>query len=329
MSRRAFIPLLGGAAIWPFAARAQQPERTRRIGVFMPYAAEDPETKARLAAFCQELERLGWSNERDVHIDYRFAANRRERYEALAHELLALQPDVILAQTTLVVTSLQQQTRMTPIVFTGVSDPVAAGIVDSLARPGGNLTGWLLYEAGIVGKWLGMLKEIAPGLTRVALIGNPKTTPFDFFVHAARAVAPPLALDIMPVPIEDTDAAIERAIQSFATAANGGLFVVSDPTTTGRRGLFITLAARFRLPAVYTYRLFVADGGLMSYGIDQIDTYRQAASYVDRILRGAKPSDLPVQAPTKYETVVNLKTAKALGLDVPPSLLARADEVIG
>jgi putative ABC transport system substrate-binding protein len=223
---------------------------------------------------------------------------------------------------------LQRETRAIPIVFTEVSDPVGAGFIASLARPGGNLTGVLLYEAGIIGKWLAMLKEIAPPLTRVALMGNPKTTAFDYFWRAAEAAAAPLAIEIMPTPIENAAADLERAVESFASRSNGGLVVLPDPTTGAHRDLIVALAARHRLPAVYPFRLFIADGGLMAYVTDQNDNSRLAASYVDRILRGANPAELPVQAPTKYETILNLKTARALGLDVPPSLLVRADEVI-
>jgi putative ABC transport system substrate-binding protein len=329
VNRRSFITLLGGAAAaWPLAARAQQPERMRRIGVLMPYAADDPEIKSRLTAFRQALERLGWSEGRNVQIDYRFAAGSSDRYLPLARELMALQPDVIVAVTTPVVATLQRETRAIPIVFTSVSDPIGAGFVASLARPGGNLTGVLLFEAGIMGKWLEMLKEIAPRLTRAALIGNPKTTPFDYFQRAAEATAPSLAIELVPTAIENAEEDIGRAIESFAATANGGLVVLPDTTTLVRRDLVVALAARNRLPAVYPLRVFVESGGLMAYSIYVVDAYRLAATYVDRILRGAQPTDLPVQAPTRYETVLNLKTAKSLGLEVPPSLLVRADEVI-
>jgi putative ABC transport system substrate-binding protein len=328
MKRREFMTLLGGAASWPLAVRAQQPSRMRRIGVFTSLATDDPLTKARLAALRQELERLGWSEGRNVHIDYRFGAGRSDRYPSLAKELVALQPDVILAHSTQIVTTMQRETRAIPIVFVEVSDPIGAGFIASLARPGGNLTGVLLYEAGIIGKWLAMLKEIAPRLIRVALMGNPKTTPFDYFRRAAEAAAPSLAAELVPTPVGNVAADIERAIESFASAPNGGLVVLPDPTTGGHRDLIVALAARHRLPTVYPFRLFVAAGGLMAYGTDPYDVQRLAASYLDRILRGAIPAELPVQAPTKYETILNLKTAKALDLEVPPSLLVRADEVI-
>jgi putative ABC transport system substrate-binding protein len=330
MRRREFIALLvGGAAIaWPLAARAQQPERMRRIGVLMPYAASDPEIKSRITAFSQALEQLGWSENHNLHIEYRYAAGSSDQYLPLARELLALQPDLIVAVTTPVAAILQRETRTIPIVFTSVSDPIGAGFVASLSRPGGNFTGVLLYETGIMGKWLAMLKEIAPHLTRAALIGNPKTTPFNYFLHAAELAAPSLAVELVPTVVENSEADIKHAIETFAAAPNGGLVVLPDTTTVGRRDLIVALAARNRLPAVYPFRLFVDAGGLMAYSIYVVDGYRLAATYVDRILRGAKPSDLPVEAPTKYETALNLKTAKTLGLDVPQTLLVRADEVI-
>ena len=327
MRRREFIAVISAAAAWPFVASGQQPERTRRIGVLMSFAADDPDAKARLAAFRQELERLGWS-QNNLHIEYRFAAAKIDRYAPLAKELVALQPEVILAQSTQITATLQRETRAIPIVFTNVSDPIGAGFIASLARPESNLTGALQYEAGIMGKWLAMLKEIAPHLTRVALLANPKTSAFDYFLRTAEAAAPPLAVKLAPILLENTDADVEHAIASFAAAPNGGLVVPPDASTIVHRDLVITLAARYRLPAVYAFRVFVAAGGLMCYEIDEMEPYRLSASYVDRILRGAKPSELPVQAPTNYKTVVNLKTAKALGLDVPPSLLVRADEVI-
>jgi len=332
MKRREFIALCGGAfaasPLWPRAVAAQQSEHLRRIGVLSPSAADDPDTKERLQAFQQELERLGWSEGHNVHVDYRFAEGNSVQFVPLAQQLIALQPEVILAQGTQVAVTLQQQTRAIPIVFNNVSDPIGSGFVANLAHPGGNLTGVLLYEAGITGKWLAMLKEIAPHLIRVAVVGNPKTVPLDYFLRAAAGAATSLAVELVPTPIENADADIARAIEAFAAVPNGGLLVVPDPTPTTHRGLIITLAARYHLPAVYPFRLFVADGGLMSYGTDSNDVFRLAASYVDRILRGAKPADLPVQAPTKYETVVNIKTAKSIGLDVPSSLLVRADEVI-
>lgn len=329
MKRRDFITLMGSTAItWPLVARAQQPERIQRIGVLVPYASDEPESTLRLAAFRHELERRGWSEGRNVHIDYRFAAGSSDRYLPLAQELMGLQPDVILAVSGLVTATVQRETHSIPIVFTNTSDPIGEGLVANLARPGGNVTGALQYETGIVGKWLALLKEIAPHLTRAALIGNPKTTVFDYFLQGAEAAAPSLAIEIVPSPVENSDADIERAIASFAAIPNGGLILPPDSTTISRRNLVVALAARYRLPAVYPFRIFVDAGGLMSYGTDFIEMFQLAASYVDRILRGAKPSDLPVQAPTKYQTVINLKTAKALGFVVPATLLVRADEVI-
>jgi putative ABC transport system substrate-binding protein len=328
MRRRDFITLLGGAAAssvsWPLAAQPAM----RRVGVLMALAAEDPETQARVANFRQELERLGWSEGRNLRIDVRFAAGREDQFQPLAKELIAFQPAVILAQSAPIVATLQRETRTIPVVFVNVSDPIGAGFVASLARPGSNLTGVLLYEAGIVGKWLALLKEIAPRLARAALLVNPQTTAYDYFLRAAEAAAPSLAIELVPSRVGNDPADIERAIESFAPAPNGGLLVLPDPTIVVHRDLVIALAARHRLPAVYPFRLYIAAGGLMSYGIDQNDMFRLAASYVDRILRGARPADLPVQAPTKYETVVNVRTAKTLGFDLPPSLLVRADEVI-
>jgi putative tryptophan/tyrosine transport system substrate-binding protein len=326
--RRQFILLLGGAMGWPLAVRAQQTDRVRRIGILVPYAEDDPDTKARLAGFRQGLERLGWWEGRNIRIDYRFApAASRDQAGIYAKELVALQPDVILVQSTPVTAAFQRESRTIPIVFVGASDPIGSGFVTSLARPGGNLTGQLLYEGGIVGKWLSMLKEIAPPLGRAALVLNPKTTAYDHFLRSAEGLAPVLGIELVPTLVE-TPTEIERAVARFARTPNGGLLLPPDSTTSVHRDLVISLAAQHRLPAVYSARVFVAAGGLMSYGIDRIDEFRQAASFVDRILRGANPADLPVQAPTKYETALNLSTAKALGLMVPPTLLVRADEVI-
>jgi putative tryptophan/tyrosine transport system substrate-binding protein len=328
LTRRYFVSCLGGAAaVWPLAARAQQPEPMRRIGVLVTSAEDDSDIQTRLAGFKQGLERLGWSEGRNVRIDTRFAAGRADQFQMLAKELLALLPDVILAHSTPVAATLQRESRTIPIVFVSVSDPIGSGLVVSLARPGGNLTGVLQYEAGITGKWLSMLKEIAPRLARAALLANPKTTAYDYFQRSAEALVPSLAIELVPSPV-DNAADIERAIESFARAPNGGLLVPPDSTTLLHRNLVISLANRHRLPAVYPLRVFVAAGGLMSYDTNQVDVFRQAASFVDRVLRGAKPADLPVQAPTRYETVLNLKTAKALGLTVPPGLLVAADEVI-
>ena len=328
MRRREFLGIMGASAVaWPFAARAQKSDRVHRISVLVAHAKDDPQTKARLAAFRQGLERRGWREGRNIHIEYRFAAGRTGRYKALAKELVALKPDVIVAQTTPIVAALQEESRSIPIVFVNVSDPIGSGFITSLAQPGGNLTGVMLYEEGITGKWLALLKEIAPGITRAAIMADPQKTPFDYFLRSAMAVAPSLGIEILPSPIA-TVADIERTVASIAQVPNNGLVVLPDGTAIMNRDLVVALTARHRLPAVYAFRFFVAAGGLMSYGTDIIEQNRRAASYVDRILRGDRPSDLPVEAPTKYETTVNLKTAKALGLTVPPSLLVRADEVI-
>jgi putative tryptophan/tyrosine transport system substrate-binding protein len=326
MKRRQFIKLLGGAAAWPIAARAQQPDRMRHVAVLTGDGENDPEVKPRLKAFEQGLEHLGWSVGRNLRIDYRFAANNPERYEDLAKDLVRLRPDVLVGYTTTVTLALARESQTIPIVFVSVSDPVGSGLVAGLAQPKGNLTGLILYEEGITGKWLAMLKEISPTLMRAALIADPRRTSYDYFVRTAEAAARLLTIEVASRPIASA-ADIERVIASFAREPNGGL-VVLPGTPIEHRDLVISLAAKHRLPAVYPFRLFVAAGGLMSYGIDFLDHSRQAASYVDRILRGAKPADLPVEAPTRYETILNLKTAKALGSDVPPTLLVRSDEVI-
>jgi ABC-type uncharacterized transport system substrate-binding protein len=330
VKRRAFITLLGGAAVaWPLAARAQQAERMRRIGVLMGTAENDPDTNARLAGFREAVEGLGWLEGRNIRIDYRFAPAGAGA-PVLAKELVALQPDVILANSTPVTAALQRETRTIPIVFTGVTaDPIAEGFITSLARPGGNVTGLLLFETSVNGKWLAMLKEIAPRLTRAALVVNPKTAPYYVYhQRAAEAAASSLAIELVLSPIGNTAAEIEGVIESFARVPNGGLVLIPDTNSRLHRDLIIALAARYRLPAVYSDRVFVAAGGLMCYSTNRFDQFRQAASYIDRILRGAKPAELPVQAPTKFETVIDLKTAKALGLTVPPGLLVAADEVI-
>jgi ABC-type uncharacterized transport system substrate-binding protein len=329
MRRREFILLLGGAATaWPLAAPAQQPDRMKRVGVLMGSPEKNPEVQARLAAFRQGLEKLGWAEGRNVHLDYRFApAPTSEQVEVLAKELIALKPDVILVNTPPVAAALHRETRTIPVVFTSVGDPVGLGLIVSLARPGANLTGLTTYEASIAGKWVTMLKEIAPRLARAAVVANPATTTYDYYLRAAEVPAKSLAIELVPIPFESA-ATIERKIESFANRPDGGLFVLPDPMTTTYGDLIVALAARHRLPAVYWAKFFVAAGGLMSYGTDRVDELRQAAFYVDRILRGARPADLPVQTPTKFETVVNLKTANALGLTVPPGLLVAADEVI-
>ena len=327
MRRRDLITLLGGAAAWPFAARAQQAGSMRRIGILVNGAKADQEMQVRIAAFRRELGQLGWSEDHNVRIDLRFSAADPERLPQLAKELVALNPEVIFVHTTRGTKALQKETRTVPIVFVGVSDPIGSGIVPSLARPGGNTTGFMLYEEGITGKWLGMLKEIAPSLIRVALVANPGSTPYDYFLRSAKTVTPSLGIETVPTPVANA-ADIERSIELTARVPNSGLVVLPDSTTILHRDLVIALAAKYRLPVVYAFRFFVTAGGLMSYGTDVIEQNRQAAAYIDRILRGANPADLPVQAPTKYETVVNLRTAKALGLEVPPTLLVRADEVI-
>jgi ABC-type uncharacterized transport system substrate-binding protein len=329
VKRRQFITLLGGAvATWPLVARAQQSERVPRIGVLMAVGRDDADTRARLAGFQQGLERLGWSEGRNIRIDYRFAPAGAQA-QVLAKELVALQPDVILSQATPGTTALQRETRTIPIVFAGVADPIGSGFVASLARPAGNLTGLLLFEASITGKWLSMLREVAPSLSRVTLVVNPKTAVYyEFYLRAAQAAASSLAIELVLGPVENAADDIERSIESFARTPNGGLLLVPDSNTIVHRDLIVALAARHRLPAIYSDRLFVEAGGLMCYSTNRADQFRMAASYVDRILRGAKPADLPVQVPTKYETVINLKTAKALGLTVPPGLLVAADEVI-
>jgi putative ABC transport system substrate-binding protein len=327
MRRRAFITLVGSVAAWPLTGRAQPADRMRRVGLLIGTSEDEPQMKPRLAAFRQELQRLGWSEGRNVRFDYRFAGGSAERAQLFAKELVALQPDVIFAGTTAVTAATQRETRTIPIVFGAVSDPIGSGFVSSLAKPGGNLTGLQQYEEGITGKWLAMLKEIAPRLTRAAFLANPKTSPYDYFLRTAAAAAPLLAIELVPSEVA-TATDIQRAIESFARVPNGGLILPPDTTTSVHRNLIIALAARHRLPAVYAFRYFVADGGLISYGVDLLDVHRRVAYYVDRILRGDKPADLPVQAPVKYETIINLKTAKALGLNVPPGLTIRADEVI-
>jgi putative ABC transport system substrate-binding protein len=327
MKRREFITLLGGSA-WPLVARAQQPERMRHIGVLMGTAADDPESQARTVAFAQSLAQLGWGDGRNVRIDTRWATTNPDDIRRHAAELAALAPDVILAGTgTLTVAPLLQATRTVPIVFVLVIDPVGAGFVASLARPGGNATGFTIFEYGMSGKWLELLKEIAPRVTRAAVLRDPAIASGIGQFAAVQAVAPSLGVELSPVDVRDAGE-IERAITAFARSGNGGLIVTSSALATRHRNLIITLAARHKLPAIYAGRWFVSDGGLLSYGPDYTAQFRQAAGYVDRVLKGEKPADLPVQSATKYETVINLATAKALGLDVPASLLARADATI-
>jgi putative ABC transport system substrate-binding protein len=328
MRRREFITFLGGmAAAWPLAARAQQPERMRRIGVLMNLAADDPESSVRIAAFLQVLQQLGWTNGHNIQIDTRWAAGDAGRFRAYAAELVALAPEVILASSSPAVETLQQATRTVPIVFVNVVDPVGSGYIASLARPGGNITGFASYDFGISAKWLELLKEIAPSVKRVAVLRDPAIAIGIGQMAAIQTVAPSFDIELNPIGVRDAPA-IERAITEFARKPNGGLIVLASPLAALHRKLIITLAAQLRLPAVYTLRFYVTSGGLISYGNVPIESFQRAAGYVDRILKGEKPPDLPVQAPTKYELVINLKTAKALGLTVPPTMLTRADEVI-
>jgi putative tryptophan/tyrosine transport system substrate-binding protein len=327
MRRREFITGLAGFSAWALAARAQQPDRMRRIGVLLPVAADDAEFQARFGAFLQALALLGWTIGRNVWIDARWATPSPAEIRKQAEELAALAPDVILVSGPSTVGALLQATRTVPIVFVGTVDPVGAGLVDSLARPGGNATGFMLFEYSIAGKWLALLKQIVPSVTRAAFLREPSQGGTSQFA-AVQAVAPSLGVEINPVNVRGDAGEIERAVVAFARTSNGGLVVTGGPTEALHRDLIITLAARHRLPAVYSDPVFVSRGGLISYGPDRLDQYRQAASYVDRILKGAKPADLPVQVPTKYLTVLNMKTAKSLGLTVPETLLATADEVI-
>ena len=328
MRRRDFISLLGGAvAAWPLAARAQQGERVRRVGVLMNLTADDDEASRRVTALAQGLQQLGWTDGRNVRIDYRWGAADTDHSRKYAAELVALAPDVILASGSPAVAALQQAARTVPMVFVNIADPVGAGFVDSLAKPGGNATGFIVFEYVISAKWLELLKDITPQLKRVAVLRDAAIAAGIGQLAVIQAAAPSFGVEVRPVGVHDAPE-IERAVTAFARFSNGGLIVTGSVLAAVHRKLIIALAARDRLPAVYPYRYFANSGGLISYGPDTIDPFRRAAGYVDRILRGEKPADLPVQAPTKYELVINLKTAKALGLTVPDSLLARADEVI-
>jgi putative tryptophan/tyrosine transport system substrate-binding protein len=327
MKRRKFISLLGGAAAWPLGARAQQPERMRRIGVLMNVAAGDPEGQARITVFAQGLQEAGWIVGRNVQLDYRWSGGDPEHHRQHARELVALAPDVLLAATSLSVTVLQQITRTIPIVFVQMIDPVSGGFVDTLARPGGNATGFIVFEYGISGKWLELLREIAPSLTRAAIIRDVNVAAQIGQLGAIQSAAQSFGVDLRPVDARDAGE-IERSLTAFARSPNGGLITLSGSSSLSHRELIISLAAKYRLPAVYSDRVFVRGGGLMSYDPDRLDEYRRAAGYIDRILRGEKPADLPVQAPTRYELFINMKTAKSLGIDVPATVLARADEVI-
>jgi putative ABC transport system substrate-binding protein len=328
MRRRNFISLLGGAAVaWPLAARAQQPERMRRIGVLSPLAADDPESPSRVTAFAQGLQQLGWTAGRNVRIDYRWGGGDADRIRSQAAELVALAPDVILTGGAATTAPMLRATRSVPIVFVAVIDPVGAGYVNSLARPGGNATGFTNYEYSMAAKWLELLKEIAPAVTRAAVIRDPDLSLGAGQFAAVQTAAPSLGIEAIPLNVRDPGE-IEHAIAAFARSGNGGLIVTGSGLAALHRNVLVTLAAQHKLPAVYFERYFVAAGGLISYGSSVVEQHRHAAGYVDRILKGEKPADLPVQAPTKYELAINLKTAKALGLEVPPMLLARADEVI-
>jgi len=328
IGRRELLVALGAAAaVGPLAARAQQGERMRRIGVLMPFAEDNPVGQARLAAFRQGLLQLGWADGRNVRIDSRWGAGDASLTRTYARELVALAPDVVMAVSSGAVAPLREVTRTVPIVFAVVADPVGAGYVENLAQPGGNVTGFLGYEYTLSGKWLELLKEIAPRVTRAAVLRDSAVAAGPAQFAVIQAVAPSLGVELRPADMRNAGE-IERAITAFAGSSNGGLIVTGGPSATIHRNLIITLAARYQLPAVYYDRFYVTGGGLISYGADYLDGCRRAAGYVDRILRGEKPADLPVQAPTKYELVINLKTAKALGLEVPPTLLARADEVI-
>ena len=330
MNRRDFIALIGGAAAaLPLAARAQQADRVRRVGVLMPSAAGDAAAKLELAAFAQQLQSLGWTDGGNLRIDYRWSAGDPERMQVLARELIALQPDLIFSRSTPVTRALVKQTRTIPLVFAVVSDPIGEGFVASVARPAGNATGFTNAEASLTGKWLGLLKEMMPSINRVAFIFDPKVAAGGgaYYTKLIEAAAPQFQVSPTAVPIRDS-ADIEGAVGDFVRKPNGGLLVLPDSTTNFHRERLIAMAAQYRAPAVYAFRYIVADGGLMSYGIDVVELFRRAATYVDRILRGAKPADLPVQLPEKFQLVLNLKTAAAMGLTIPTPLQLLADEVI-
>src|ERR1700730_1680317 len=328
LRRRELITLLGGAmAAWPIVAHAQQPRRMRRIGILTPFPADDAEGQARLTAFTQALQQSGWTVGQNIRIDYRWGPGNPATMRKHATELVALEPDVLLALTTAAVGPLLEASRTVPIVFVTVADPVGAGFVETLARPGGNATGFTPYEYSISGKWLELLKEIIPRVTRAAVLRDTSIAVGLAQFGAIQAVAPSLGVELRPVGVHDA-AEIERALAAFAQGSNGGMIVIGSPSAAIHRSLITALAAKYRLPAVYNTRLFTDAGGLISYGPDFLEQHRRAADYVDRILKGEKPADLPVQAPTKYELVINLKTAKALGLEIPSSVLARADDEI-
>jgi len=327
MRRREFIGFIGGAAAWPFSARAQQPGGMPRIGLLSVFAENDPEAQAWNRELLQRLQELGWANGRNVQIEFRFAAADEGRLWSLATELIELRPDMIIAVTTVAAAALRQQTLSIPIVFVLVADPVAQGFVTNLARPEGNITGFTNFEFSMGGKWLQLLKECAPGVSAVAVVFDPNLPSWAPFLRSIESAAPPFGIRLTPAAVRDA-ADIERRLAAFAREPSGALIVLASPVTMQNRQSIIAATARYRLPAVYPFRVFTVNGGLISYGVDVPDLYKRAASYVDRILRGAKAVELPVQQPTKYELTINLKTAKALGLTVPPTLLARADEVI-
>jgi putative ABC transport system substrate-binding protein len=327
MKRRTFIAGLGAAAAWPLTARGQQRERTRRVGVLSPFAADDAEGQARVTAFAQALQQAGWTLGRNLRLDYRWGDGSPDTMRRLAADLAELAPDVILANSSAALSPLLQVTRTIPIVFAAVVDPVGAGYVDSLARPGGNATGFTAQEYSFAGKSLEFIKEISPKVTRLAVLRDSAIAAGPGQFGVLQALAPSFGLELRPVDLRAAGE-IERSINTFAQGSNGGLIVTGSPAAAAHRDLIVSLAARNRLPAVYAASFFCTSGGLICYGIDFLESFRRAANYVDRILKGEKPADLPVQAPTKYELVINLKTAKALGLEMPPELLARADEVI-
>jgi putative tryptophan/tyrosine transport system substrate-binding protein len=328
MRRREFITLLGGAAAWPVAARTQQPVGVRRIGVLMGYDENDPEAPSRVKALREGLAALGWVEGRNIHFDFRWAATDSDLIERHAKELVASQPDVLLARSTPVALALKRETQTIPIVCVQVTEPIASGLVAGLARPGGNITGFTNFEASMGGKWLELLNEIAPDVVRVAFIFNPRTAPYaDGFVRAAEAAAVSLHLELMPSPVQD-DTEIAGVLAALASRAGGGLVGMADSFVVLHRESILELAARHRLPAVYANSLFVPSGGLMAYAVDTVDLFRRATSYIDRILKGTRAGDLPIQQPSKFELFINLKTAKALGLTVSQTLLYRADEVI-
>ncbi len=329
MRRRDFIKVVAGSmAVWPIAARAQPVDRMRRIGVLSGLGENDPEGRARVAAFQEGLQKLGWTEGRNLRVDVRWGTTEAETMQRLANELVALQPDLIVTQNTPGTAAVLQQTRVIPIIFVNVVDPISSGFVASIRRPGGNVTGFISLEPAIAGKWLGLLKQIDPRLARVALLFNPATAPyFEYYLAPFKAAAPSFAVEAIAAPVRDA-AELESAIAALAGAPNGGLMVMPDSFLIAQRAAVTSLAARHAVPAVYPFRSFTEIGGLLSYGSDQLDNYRRAASYADHILKGEKPSELPVQVPVKFEMTINLKTAKALGLEVPPTLAALADQVI-